>query len=159
MSKTVKLATAFLAFATLTGGAVLAQGMHGDRPDRGDRPEMHLDRMDTDDSGDLSFEEFSNALGGVVTTADANGDGQVTVEELAEAILHQRAERQARRMIERFDVDGDGVLSLAEYEKQQQKHFALLDRNDDGVIQREELRHAHSGGLHHGHGPRRHHGR
>ena len=61
-------------------------------------------------------------------------------------------------MIERF-VDGDGKLALSEIESRQRKHFALIDRNDDGVLQKDELRRApmgdrhaarHHGGKHHG---------
>jgi len=50
-----------------------------------------------------------------------------------------RAERMARRLIERFDTNGDGVLTAAEVESRQKKMFALLDRNDDGKIEKDEM--------------------
>jgi Ca2+-binding EF-hand superfamily protein len=45
-----------------------------------------------------------------------------------------RAERMARRIVARFDTDGDGMLTAAEIESRQKKMFALMDRNDDGRI-------------------------
>jgi Ca2+-binding EF-hand superfamily protein len=51
----------------------------------------------------------------------------------------QRELRRAQRMVERFDADGDGELSLAEIETHQRKVFALMDRNDDGMVAKDEL--------------------
>lgn len=48
---------------------------------------------------------------------DANNDGLISAEELANAEIAratQRANDHAARMVERMDVDGDGLLSAAE---------------------------------------------
>ena len=63
----------------------------------------------------------------------------MTVAEIASEIERMRAERMARRIVERFDADGDGMLTVAEIESRQKKMFALLDRNDDGKIVKEEM--------------------
>ena len=62
-----------------------------------------------------------------------------------------RAERMAQRIVERFDTDGDGMLTAAEIESRQKKMFALLDRNDDGKVEKDEMprgkfRHGDGGG-------------
>lgn len=136
MKTTTRLAVAFLALAGAAGGVAQAQ----DRRNDGERgPGMRLERADADNSGDVTFEEFQAAMKNRMGGADANGDGKMTVEEIAVEIQRQRSERMARRMIERFDVDGDGALTMAEIENRQKKQFALLDRNDDGKISDEEM--------------------
>ena len=138
----VKLALAFLTLAGIAGGTAYAAGP-GDSdgaggPD-GPRRMMRFDRMDKDSSGDVTFEEFSAALKSRFGDADANKDGKVTVEELAAEIERMRAERMAKRMIDRFDANGDGVLSADEVDSRQKKMFALLDKNDDGKIEKDEM--------------------
>ena len=71
--------------------------------------------------------------------ADKDHDGKMTVAEIAAEIERMRAERMARRIVERFDTDGDGMLTAAEIESRQKKMFALLDRNDDGKIVKDEM--------------------
>ena len=63
----------------------------------------------------------------------------MTVGEIASEIERMRAERMAKRIVERFDTDGDGMLTAAEIESRQKKMFALLDRNDDGKVDKDEM--------------------
>src|SRR5262249_7851899 len=86
-----------------------------------------------------TFEEFTAVLKSRIGTADANGDGKMTVEEIAAEIERMRAERMAQRIVDRFDTDGDGMLTAAEIEARQKKMFALLDRNDDGKVEKDEM--------------------
>jgi Ca2+-binding EF-hand superfamily protein len=140
MKNRTKLAVTFIALAGLTGTA-MAQD-RGDRGMRGDRQDR-FERLDADTSGDITFEEFKAMFDGRMrlSQADADGDGKLTVAEVADHIQHIRAERMAERLIQRLDADGDGTLSLAEIESRQQKRFALMDRNDDGVLSADEMRH------------------
>lgn len=52
-----------------------------------------------------------------LTAMDANGDGQVSVEEMRAAHQARRAERLTTRFA-RLDTDGDGAISKAEFEAQ-----------------------------------------
>ena len=90
-------------------------------------------------SGDVTFEEFSAAMAKRFPSADANSDGKMTVAEIADAIERMRAERMAQRIVKRFDTNGDGELTKDEIESRQKKMFALLDRNDDGKIEKSEM--------------------
>ncbi len=153
MRKTTTIALAFVTFAGLAGGAAIAKDGFGKHRDRSERAEQRFERADTDASGDLTFEEFSAAFQERIGGADANNDGIMTVEEIAEEIQRRRAERMARRIIERFDSDGDGQLTTAEVESRQKKLFALLDGNDDGKLEMGEMK-RHRPGKH---GKRRHH--
>ena len=158
MNKTTKLALAFATFAALatTASAAEPKWRHGyDGPRQGmmdgrrgdmrggqrggmDREQM-FDRADADDSGDVTYEEFAAAFGGRFTSADADKNGELTVGEVADGIQRMMAERMAARVIERFDANSDGKLTVAEIESQQKKMFALADRDDDGKVTKEEL--------------------
>lgn len=138
MKTSTKLAVAFLALAGTAATVAQAADQRGEGR-HGPRAQMNFDRADADSSGDVTFDEFAAAMQSRLGSADANGDGKMTVEEIADEIVRMRAERQAKRMIERFDVDGDGAITAAEIESRQKKLFALLDRNDDGKIIKDEM--------------------
>jgi hypothetical protein len=153
MRKSTRLALGFAALAGAIATTAYAAegtkgwGMHGMRGN------MH--KADADKSGDITFDEFTAAMKGRIDTADANHDGKVTVEELAAQLEKARYERMAKRMIARYDTNGDGELTQDEVEGRQKKLFALLDKNDDGKIEKSEMR--GMGGWHH-RGGWRHHG-
>ncbi len=141
MKTRTNAAMTFLALAGLLGAATaqvqaqdddMRQGWNGGHG-------MRLEQADADQSGDLTFEEYAATIDARLANADADGDGRMTVGEIADEIVRIRAERQARRLIRRFDVDGDGALTADEIDSRQRKMFALLDRNDDGVIDRSEM--------------------
>lgn len=143
MKTRTNAAMTFLALAGLLGAATarvqaqdddMRQGWNG-----GHGHGMRLEQADADQSGDLTFEEYAATIDARLANADADGDGRMTVGEIADEIVRIRAERQARRLIRRFDVDGDGALTADEIDSRQRKMFALLDRNDDGVIDRSEM--------------------
>jgi Ca2+-binding EF-hand superfamily protein len=135
MKKSTKLAIAFLALAGTAGSVAVAADGQGRRGGMGQR----FEQTDADKSGDVTFEEFAAAMKARIGTADADGDGKMTVAEIASEIERMRAERRAQRIVERFDTDGDGMLTLAEIEARQKKMFALMDRNDDGKVVKEEM--------------------
>ena len=103
--------------------------------------------------GPIDFEQFSKMDD--IKAADANGDGTLSREEIENYAQQRIIQRAARRMERRLDINGDGTVTLDEIQKQKQKEFAVLDRNDDGTLDRKELRAAHHGkqrGRHGGHG-------
>ncbi|MGH6763601.1 MAG: EF-hand domain-containing protein [Phyllobacterium sp.] len=120
-----------------------------------------LARFDTNKDGAIELEEF------VVTerlkTADTNGDGTLSQDEIEAMALKRIVEREARKMTSRLDIDGDGTVTIAEVEKHKAKRFALMDRNDDGKLDRGEFRHGQKSGQksgkgHHGSGHHERHG-
>ncbi len=114
-------------------------------------------KIDANDDGVVDLAEFTNM--DRLKQADTNGDGTLSKEEIDAMALKQLVEQRAGRITNRLDVNGDGVVTLAEVEKQKAKRFALLDRNDDGKLEKSELRHGwkhHKGREHDGHKHRHH---
>ena len=72
--------------------------------------------------------------------SDANGDGEISMEEMADRIQRRRDERRAARMLKRMDFNGDGKVTKDEIEGRAKKRFALMDRNDDGFVEKSEMR-------------------
>ena len=140
MKKTTGMALAFLALSAAVTGSAVADRRHGGGMMGGlGGPPQSLDLADADKNGEITFDEFKKAAGTRFVLADVNKDGKVTVEEMAAAIEKMRAERMAKRLIERFDSDGDGSVTLAEIDNGQKEIYALLDRNDDGKLVKDEV--------------------
>lgn len=101
--------------------------------------------------GPVDLEKFSRMDD--LKAADTDGDGVLSRAEI-EALAQKRiVSRAADRMERRLDVNGDGKVTLAEVENQRKKEFAALDRNEDGKIDRSEMRAAkmhHARGSHKG---------
>lgn len=126
-------------------------GPRGDGPGSG----RMFQRADKDNSGTVSFEEFTAASPLALADADADGDGKINVDELTESMMREMMKRRAERMIERFDADNDGQISLAEVENRQKRMFDRIDIDGSGAIEQDELRKGRRpggddrGGYHH----------
>ncbi len=129
----VAIAGAGFVFA---GSMAAAQQMHDGKHHRGQR----FERLDANNDGSLSSEEFLAGATGRFDKADANSDGVLTEDELVERIMRRKAERRAARMMKRMDYNGDGKVTKDEIESRAKKRFALMDGNDDGKIEKSEMR-------------------
>ncbi|MFT7131657.1 MAG: Ca2+-binding EF-hand superfamily protein [Cyclobacteriaceae bacterium] len=118
------------------------------------RSKQHmLERMDDNKDGVISMEEFQSPMEGRMSRADADNDGEVTLNEIelhrAERMAEheaQRAEHEARRaehvdmMSARFqamDTDGSGGVTP---EEARIAAFNHMDSNQDGSLSVDELR-------------------
>ncbi|MGE8941239.1 EF-hand domain-containing protein [Leptospira interrogans] len=95
---------------------------HAKRGERGERRGWHHERR-----AERMFERL-----------DLNSDGALDAGEV-EVGVKQRVTRQISRALRRFDQDGDGQITRAEFEKPARDRFASRDVNDDGKITEEDL--------------------
>lgn len=94
-----------------------------------------IQKLDTDGDGVVSQQEF---LGpdGPFAKLDANGDGVIDESEAPKG--HPHHGRRDANFIEKFDQDGDGKVSLAEFPTPE-KRFSQMDKNGDGYIDQTEV--------------------
>ncbi len=111
---------------------------HSRRGGRGGQA-MMLRMLDTNMDNAVSMEEFMLLHDLRFKNADANNDGALDDSEV-DAIIAARAAGMKSRMLERLDGDGNGQISAEEFANPFQERFSRLDRNDDGSIERSEMR-------------------
>jgi Ca2+-binding EF-hand superfamily protein len=146
MRKTTKLALAFAALAGAVGTTAYADEHSGAGPREGMIIRLHKALKDND--GTINFDQFSDAMNARLKKIVADNGGKVTVAQLADALEKARFEEMAKRIIAHYDTKGDGTLTTADITDRQKKVFALLDRNNDGKIEKNELPQGHGFGGH-----------
>jgi Ca2+-binding EF-hand superfamily protein len=143
MTTSTKLAFTFLALAGFAGGVAHAAESKPSG-DNQQRAMMRFARLDTDQSGNLTFEEFSVAMKTRLGRIDANSDGKITKSEISAAGKKMQSQQgqqgqMADRFMKRFDVNGDGVVTSNEIQQRQKKMFARFDQNKDGKLEMAEM--------------------
>lgn len=133
-----------LSAALLLGGAqaALADAPRGDcAAMQGARLEQMFDRLDADGDGAVTRAEVEAAPAMRFAAADANGDGKVTVDEIA-AMMRAATDERAAWMLGRHDADGDGALSAEEmaprHGDRADRMFSRMDADGDGRVTRAE---------------------
>ncbi len=115
-------------------------------PRGGDRAGMMpaFEEMDANADGKVTKEEIAAFRAAKVTALDTDKDGILSEAELIAGHQKRQSEREvrmAKRMIERQDVNKDGVLSVDEMSAPDErggKFFARADADDDGAISKAE---------------------
>ncbi|WP_193789548.1 EF-hand domain-containing protein [Salipiger sp. CCB-MM3] len=146
----VVLGTASLAFAATDAKPM---GPRGDRP----APMTQMfETFDTDGNGSISRDEFAAngpaaGFADAYAVADADGNGELEGDELiafADARksareaqqLEMRKARMEQRMLERFDANEDGKLTLDEMQAQgPMGFFDRFDADENGEVSQDEL--------------------
>ena len=143
MTRTLSLALALMAAATLVAGAADAQGKRGQR------------RLDPDGDGKITQQEFVASRGAIFERIDLDHDGKITREELA-AFRARMETASAGAMIrsgkERAGAGGggqldrleslarDGVITRADWDAAIAKRFERLDTSHLGYLTPDQLR-------------------
>ncbi|MCE1235120.1 MAG: EF-hand domain-containing protein [Hyphomicrobiales bacterium] len=112
--------------------------------------------LDANKDGVVTLDEAMKLVDERFDKIDANHDGVIDKAEVETWIGRRAPETMVKAFLDRHDLDGDGKITKAEFEKPFKKRFALYDRNDDGKVTMEEAKLAGPmGGMGMGfHGPR-----
>ena len=161
MKKQILIAT-LLSLST-AAAATMAVAKPGFDPDR---QKPTFEQLDADGDGALTQAEIAAMGQKRFDEADANGDGLLTAEEMT-AKAQERMAKRTEAMIERFDKNDDGALSVEEMPQRPGPHKLLekADTNGDGSISKAEFdtaqaiieavmkkKHRRGGPDHRGHG-------
>ena len=103
-----------------------------------------LERFDSDRNGQFSLAEIDRAVEQMFNRADANHDGQISREE-ARALHGDHGGSGALD----GDANGDGVLTLAEFQAHAREHFSRADADHNGQLSMGEMEAMHHEGASH----------
>jgi hypothetical protein len=140
--------------AAILGGAVAVPAIAQNADGHGDRAEAHRDdrggsrhnrmgnmqRMtslmalyDTDGDGSITQDEIDAARTASLAEFDTDADSQLTLDEYQALWLDAMRDR----MVDRFqahDDDGDGLVTIEEFNEEFAGLVERLDRNEDGAV-------------------------
>ena len=104
------------------------------------REPVSFQELDANGDGQVTKDEMLAHRNQRFTDADANGDGQLSVEEMQAAVQKKTSDRIAS-MFEEHDANNDGFLTTDELPKPRRadKMFDRIDANDDGTISEQEF--------------------
>lgn len=107
---------------------------------KGDMAAKFMKRLDKDNDGKISAAEWPKDGRLKFEKADANSDGFVTAEEMAQAHKPRDGGKgDPADRLAKLDTDNDGKISLAEWNVMGEKMFARFDDNKDGKISADEM--------------------
>jgi len=106
-------------------------------------PMMHLlARADANGDGEITKDEIKAVRDDRFAKFDLNADGVVDEEEIRGVVLkriERRVKRHITRITRRFDHDRDGKVTKAEFDRFAEERFFWHDLNDDGKISGDEM--------------------
>lgn len=115
------------------------RGGHHKRWHKAKRMERMMERFDVNEDGKLTQEEVNEARKALLTKFDADKDGKLNLSEFEQLWMDYMRQRMVRGF-QRIDRDGDTAITLDEYLKPFSKIVERLDRNDDGVFDKQDRR-------------------
>ncbi len=149
MKTSVKIALASGVVA-VTGALFLVGSSYADRGGFGPRFGMMggpggpmiremLAEVDTNDDDALTQQEIDAAVEARLAAFDSNNSGGLSLEEF-QALWADITQPMAVRAFQFLDPDGDAEITEAELNDRFGTAVARLDRNDDGVLDRDDRR-------------------
>ncbi|WP_417432169.1 EF-hand domain-containing protein [Kiloniella sp.] len=130
ISKKTFIVASSIAF--LTASAAFAAG--------GGKWKNHFEKADTNGDGQITQQEIANVQATKFSQTDLNNDGSISLPEMQEAVARRIAER-TKNKFSKMDADNSGGISTEEFNARIDKMIKRLDHNNDGVIDKKEIRH------------------
>ncbi len=134
-------------YGGMHGGMQGKHGGWGKHHGMRQRARHMLERYDANKDGKLSQEEINSNREAWLKEFDADGNGQLSLDEFKQLFLKARAARIVREF-QQFDTDGSSGVTLEEYQSPLADLVETHDSNGDGVLGREDMRgHGMRGGM------------
>jgi Ca2+-binding EF-hand superfamily protein len=99
------------------------------------RAERLFERFDTDKDGVITQTEIEEIRAQDFATADADGNGEISLEEFKAAFMDRSNDRMVRAF-QFLDADGDGTVTQEEVDVVANRLFNRLDRDGSGTVER-----------------------
>ncbi|MCA1298422.1 EF-hand domain-containing protein [Stappia indica] len=114
-------------------GKGMGSGHHGMGMGRGHQgmAQWFVVRFDTDKDGRVTQAEIDATLVDMFAKADADSSGGVSLEEFKKAYAAEFANRKVRSF-QRHDVDGDGKLTKAEFDRRMNRMMDRMEKRGGG---------------------------
>lgn len=126
-----------IATAMYAGAVIAAPVTDVDLQRANKRAEMQqktFDRIDTNHDGKISRDEYKAWVDARFDRLDTNHDGVVDANELAASpVAKERVEKRAEHFVKRFDENGSGKVTKADYEAKSMQKFDKLSAGGDTV--------------------------
>ena len=131
------------------GGHHGGQGMHGMMGGmmRGMAIRHFFKTVDADEDGKVAQAEIDKALADRMARYDTNKDGKLSLTEF-EGVWLELSRPLMVRGFQRLDPDGDSAITEDELASRFGRIVERFDRNGDGVLTRQDRRHQRRGGMH-----------
>lgn len=107
-----------------------------------------MQRFDANGDGKVTADELAEVRTKAMNTYDADKDGSLTLDEF-KGLWNEFMQRRQVRGFQHLDTDGDGKLTMDELKTPTEHMFSRMDRNDDGVISDDDMKRRGWGWRHH----------
>ncbi|WP_269581347.1 EF-hand domain-containing protein [Roseibium sp. Sym1] len=108
---------------------------HGGRRGGEHRAERLFERFDVNEDGVITEAEIAEVRAQNFASADADGNGEVSLEEFKAAFMERSNDRMVRAF-QFLDSDGDGTVTREEADTAANRMFNMLDRDGNGTVER-----------------------
>lgn len=141
MKNHTKLVLASLAAAAVIGGAAFAveAGYRGHDGKSGKHAEWMFERFDANRDGKITKAEIEASRKASMSKYDADKDGQLSLDEF-QGLFNEIMRHRMVRMFQKLDRDGDAKVSEAEIARKTDRMMGWLDRDENGEIERSEMK-------------------
>jgi Ca2+-binding EF-hand superfamily protein len=94
-----------------------------------------MDITDLNEDDRIDLEEYRHRITDVYFFLDANKDGKLTVVEIQRSMPNLDAD-----LIDNADVNGDTIITIYEFRYVLYKDFDAMDKNQDGSLDKQEMK-------------------